>query len=798
MKNKINNILKKRPLILDGAIGTLLQKKGVSSRICIEKWCLDNPDIISQIHSDYSQAGADIIYTSTFGSNRIKLAQYGISDVISVNKKLAQLAKKSVSNGVMVAGDISSTGKLVKPFGAFEFEDAVNVFKEQVKGLLQGKVDLFVIETMMDIQEARAALLAVKELSDKFVIVTMTYDKNGRTLSGTDPVTALITLQSLGADAVGCNCSTGPRDMLKIISSLRPYSKVPLVAKPNAGLPSLVNGETVFNMNPSEFAFFSKKLVNSGASILGGCCGTTPLYIVQLRNAIIKLSPKRILKSLPCALSSARSNVVLNKKKTVLIVGERINPTGKKKMQQELLSGKLGLVRQFAREQENTGASLLDVNVGVAGIDEKEMMKSVILALSMNTDLPLVIDSSSAEVIENALRLYPGRALVNSVSGEKGKMKKLLPLIKKYGAMFILLPLTGKEIPLTFEKRKEIIKQIFNEARRIGFDKKNIIVDCLALAVSYHSHAAVLSLKTIEWCSKIFKANTIIGLSNISFGMPGRRMINAAFLRMAIEKGLTMAIADPMHKPLKSKIATEFLLDKDKGGLKLIKSYSKKPKDQVGKVTGYNPRQMVYESILNGDKENISFVVKNVLGLGIAPNVIIEDIMIPAIIKVGELFEERKYFLPQLIASAETMKKGVAVLRPYFKKGELQSKKKVSILMATVEGDIHDIGKKIVALMLENHGIKVIDLGKNISAKKIVREAKKYQPHIIGLSALMTTTMVNMEEVIKLVKKEGVRCKIMVGGAVLNERYAGSIGAEFAKDGVDAIRVVKRISKCNF
>jgi len=455
----------------------------------------------------------------------------------------------------------------------------------------------------------------------------------------------------------------------------------------------------------------------------------------------------------------------------------------------------MNLVRRFAREQEHGGASLLDVNVGAAGIDEKKTMRSVISTLSMVTDLPLVIDSSDSAAIEDALRFYPGRALVNSVPGEKEKMKRLIPMVKKYGAMFILLPIAGKEMPLTFKMRREIIKNIFNEAKGYGFGKKDIIVDGLALAVSCYPTAAEASLKTIEWCSKIFKANTVIGLSNISFGMPDRGVINSAFLKMAKEKGLTLAIADPAHKPLKSRLARDFLLGKDKGGLRFIKKYSEKSSRPAAELTAYNPSQKVYKAILNGDREDIRSFVQDALDSGIAPGDIMQKVMIPAIIEVGELFDQRKYFLPQLISSAETMKKGIALLAPYFKKNEQNKKGKAVILMATVKGDIHDIGKNIVALMLENHGFQILDLGKNVPASEIVRKIKHLHPDIVGLSALMTTTMFNMKEVIELSNKQGLKPKFMVGGAVVNEKYARSIGAEYAKDGVDAVRVVKNLIK---
>jgi len=555
--DKIKKLLKRRVITLDGAAGTELKKRGMPDGVCPEKWCIENPNILRSMHSDYVNAGSDIIYTCTFGANRSKLSQYGVKDVVLVNRKLAAIAKKSAKNNVLVAGDIGPTGEFVKPFGSLDFEKAVDIFKEQVKGLLLGGVDLFVIETMMDIQEARAALIAVKELTNKFTIVTMTYEKHGRTLNGNDPVSALITLQSLGADAVGCNCSTGPKDMLKIVSLMKPYAVVPIVAKPNAGIPKLLGNETVFNMKPNEFGTFAKKLTSLGVNIIGGCCGTTPEHIVSLKSNVAKVKGISPLKKSISALSSARGSVVLNNK-DFAVVGEKINPTGKKTLQRELLKGKLSLVRQIAKDQQKEGASLLDVNVGVPEINEKKTMLDVISVLSVITKLPLVIDSSKYDVIESALRFYPGRALINSISGEGKKLKQLLSLAKKYGAMFILLPISGKKIPETFSERKKVIQKILKEAKKSGFENDDIIIDGLTMTVSYNPNAAVETLRTINWCSKKLKCKTIVGLSNISFGMPERQLINRTFLAMARHEGLTLAIADPSaNKGMKDRLARD-------------------------------------------------------------------------------------------------------------------------------------------------------------------------------------------------------------------------------------------------
>lgn len=800
----IDSLIKKRVIILDGAMGTRLQKLGMPTDICPEIWCLQNKKIASSIHADYKMAGVDIVYACTFGANKIKLGQYGNYDVTKVNKQLASLAKRAVTAKTLVAGDIGPTGKFIEPFGRLKFDEAVKIFKAQVKGLLLGGVDLFVIETMMDIQEARAALIAVKEITDKFTIVTMTYEKDLRTLNGTDPVTALITLQSLGANAFGCNCSTGPESMLKIIKAMKPYAKIPLVAKPNAGMPKLLRGQTIFTMGPKEFASFGKRLIACGANMLGGCCGTSPEHIKELRKKVINTKPARPLLMSISALSSARKNIVLTKNKLPLIIGECINPTGKRKLREQLRQEKTTLIRNLAKEQERAGAKILDVNVGAQGIDEITTLKKIINLLSVTSNLPLSIDSSNIAAIEAALRIYPGRALINSISGEKKKLKKLLSLAAKYGAMFILLPLNEKGVPMSFLKRKRIIQDIFKKAKKAGFMKQDIVVDGLVMPISSDSSSAKETLKTIFWARNVFKANTVIGLSNISFGMPQRPLLNATYLKLAAAKGLTTVIANPFEKEkieaarisrTDTRKAQNVLLQKDKDAAKFLAHFSKKGQAAVKQPPSCtDDKEGVYYAVLEGNKEDIKEFIDRSLALGQSPEKIVHKKMIPAIERVGELFDKKEYFLPQLIASAEAMKLGFEYIKPRLKKGELRQPKKTIVILATVKGDIHDIGKKIVGLMLENHGFGIVDLGKDVSTKRIIKEIKKHKSPIVGLSALMITTMVNMKEITLEARKQGLNCRFLLGGAVVTPGYAHSLGAQYANDGVEAVRVAKKLS----
>jgi len=804
VKDNIQDAVRKKICFLDGATGTELQARGMPDGVCPELWCIDNPECISSIHRDYKDAGADIVYACTFGANRYKLEQYGSVDVGRINRDLALLAKKAAGDSAWVAGDIAPTGRFIEPFGDLGFEDAVNCYKEQALGLIDGGVDLFVIETMIDIQEARAALIAVKEVSDLFVMVSMTYEPHGCTLNGTDPMTALITLQSLGADALGCNCSTGPDDMIHIIRSMKPYAKVPLIAKPNAGLPRLVDGKTTFDMGPEEFKSFGKAFVEAGVNLLGGCCGTTPEHIRALKKEIGGLGPKPPVRESISAVSSARKTKILDKDAPVTIIGERINPTGKKDLQHELAEGKMSLVRTYAREQASAGAGLLDVNAGMPGIDEVGTLKDMVCELAIKQDTPLCIDSSNIEAIETVLRIYPGRALINSISGEEQKLDRLLEIAAKYGSMFILLPLAGRKIPKTCEQRQVIIEDIFAKALVYGFTKDDIIVDAITMAVSADQGAAVETLRTIQWCSKEFGIHTVLGLSNVSFGLPERKWINAAFVAMAASHGLSMAIANPMSDEFMSiKLASDVLTTKDRQATAYIERYSRADRSGPG-GSGSGPLaerpedlpidKKVYNAVIEGNREDITDIIDQAITQKADLQMLVSDSMIPAIRKVGELYDKKVYFLPQLIASAEAMKKGFEHIEPYLKQAGAKDEKRARVILATVRGDIHDIGKNIVGLMLKNYGFDVIDLGKDVPTQTIVDAIREYNPDIVGLSALMTTTMTNMKDTIEHVVKEGLSCRFMVGGAVVTRTYAQSIGASYAKDGVDAVRVAEGLT----
>lgn len=783
-------------LILDGAMGTELQKAGLPSGVCPEAWCRDHPQVLSHLHRAYLEAGAQAIYTCTFGANRAKLEEYGIRDVEALNTTLARLARNEAGRRALVIGDMGPTGQFIEPFGDLSFEEAVNIFREQAAALLAGGVDGFAIETMMEIQEARAALIAVKELGNYFTVVTMTYDENGRTLSGTDPVTALITLQSLGANAVGCNCSTGPEEMVPWIAQMKPYAQVPIVAKPNAGLPHLEGGHTYFSMDAETFAYHARSLVDAGANIIGGCCGTTPAHIkaiVQHTGGHVSQPPSR--KAIG-AVSSHRSTFIFDAAHTITVIGERINPTGKKELQQSLAAGSMAVIRKLARDQEQQGAQLVDVNVGAPGIDEAKVLRTAVLAIVDATSLPIIVDSPRIEAIEQALRVYPGRVLVNSISGKTEHLARLLPLVAKYGAMFILLPLTDHGIPQTKRERITVIKDVFRAARCYGFHKDDIVVDGLVMAVAAEQNAATETLDTIDWCHRFFRVKTVLGISNVSFGMPERKWINAAFLAMAARAGLDLAIINPASPEIMSiKKAADVLTGRDQGGRAYIASYTSPPhgeKDSTALLPP-SPEERVKAAIIHGDREGIISALSALITRHDDLQGIVSRIMIPAIIEVGDRYSRREFFLPQLLAGAETMKRGLDFLAPHLIISATAQSTKGTVVLATVRGDIHDIGKNIVALMLKNHGFNVIDLGKDVPTEQILETIRRIHPEVVGLSALMTTTMVIMQDIITQARHQGLTPHFLLGGAVVSPAYARSLDAYYAKDGVEAVKVVEKL-----
>ncbi|OPX83883.1 MAG: Methionine synthase [Pelotomaculum sp. PtaB.Bin013] len=800
-KDSFRQMVEGKIVLLDGATGTELHKRGIPKEACPEQWVLEHPDVLREIQSEYIAAGADIILACTFGGNRIKLKEFGLQDrVLEFNRELARISKETAGAKCLVAGDLAPTGQFVEPFGDVKFNDIVDVYKEQVQGLLEGGVDLFVVETMIDLQETRAAVLAVKETCDLPVIASMTFDTSAKTLTESDPVAVLITLQSLGANAVGANCSTGPKDMLKVVELMMPYAKVPIMVKPNAGLPRLVDGCTVFDMGPGEFGKYAVDFVVKGAGLIGGCCGTTPQHIKRAKENIVGLKPVGREPKPYRALTSSRRTVFFGETYPVTVVGERINPTGKKKLSEELRNGKYTEVRRLAAEQVENGAEILDVNVGMPGIDEKKTMVEVVKLLSNVVECPLCLDSSSPDVLEAALRIYPGRALINSISAEKSKIQRMLPIARKYGSMFILLPLNDEGVPEQARERYEIIQNIISEAKKYDFENSDIVVDGLVMSVSSNQNAAEETLKVIRWCAGTLGCATIAGLSNVSFGLPERGYINSAFLAMGIGNGLSMAIANPSSEMIMGiKAASDVLTARDKNSLTYIGRYSDGSVEKPKKVEPKNNLKTVdkiNQSILEGDRENIVDLIKEALAEGAKPGTIIDGYMIPAITRVGHLYEERKYFLPQLIQSAEAMKTAFDYLAPFLA-GDRESSGKNSpvIVLATVKGDIHDIGKNIVGLMLRNNGFTVHDLGKNVSAERIISESRDLKAQIIGLSALLTTTMVEMRTVVELARSEGLDVKFMIGGAVVNDSYAREIGADgYAKDAYEAVKLAKKLT----
>lgn len=796
---EFNQLVQKKIVLLDGATGSNLLKRGMPAGVCPEQWILENPEVLQGLQQEFVQAGSDIVYAPTFTANRIKLAEYGLQDNIAqMNKDLVRISKEAVDGKAYVAGDITMTGEQLAPMGTLDFEELVDVYKEQIGFLAEAGVDLLVVETMLSLQECRAALLAAKETCDLPVMVTLTFNEDGKTLFGTEPSAAAVVLSSLGAAAIGVNCSAGPDKMIPIIQEMAQYTDIPLIAKPNAGMPELQpDGTTEYNMNADEFVMHTKELIAAGAEIVGGCCGSTPEFIEKLyQYTKTYVKPEKKEKNLR-VLSSERRALKIDLDGKFLIVGERINPTGKKALQAELREGNYTRVLDFASEQEECGASILDINVGMSGIDEKKTMLEVIEEVSMATKLPLAIDSSHVDVIEAALRRYPGRALINSISLEKEKFEKLIPIAAKYGAMFILLPLSDEGLPENLEKKKEIIDTIYEAAVKAGMKNTDIVVDGLVATVGANKNAAKETLETIRYCKEELQLATICGLSNISFGLPDRSFVNTTFLTMAILNGLTMAIANPSQEMLvKCAYASDLLMNKENADMEYINTINRLKKDEteaaVSKVEK-TLKESIYEDVLKGNKATIVAKVKDAVEQGEEASVLLNDILIPAINEVGDLFDKQKYFLPQLISSAETMKIAIDYLEPYLQSGQ-DNDNLPTIVIATVEGDIHDIGKNLVALMLKNYGYRVIDLGKDVSKETIIETAIKEKADVIALSALMTTTMQEMRNVITYAGEKNVNAKVIIGGAVITEDYAEEIGADgYSKDAADAVKLVKRL-----
>lgn len=809
-RQEFRKLINDKIVLLDGATGSNLQNAGMPIGVCPEQWIIENEQVLIDLQKGYLEAGTDIVYAPTFTANRIKLAEYGLEEEIEfINRRLVQISKKAVeeanigTRSVYIAGDLTMTGEQLYPMGKLQFEELVTVYKEQVMYLVMEGVDVFILETMMSLQECRAAVLAIKEVCDLPIMVTLTFNEDLRTLYGTEPETAMVVLQELGADAVGVNCSTGPDQMSEVVARMKQVATIPIIAKPNAGMPVLIDGKTIYNMDAEEFAEKSRALIEAGANVIGGCCGTTVAHILQLAHVAKEYAPPVINTKKSARLTTERRVLDIDMHGQFMVIGERINPTGKKDLQAELREGSLDLVTAMAEEQVKNGAHILDINMGMNGINEKEMMLKAIYEVTRVANVPLCIDSSHVDVIEAALRVYPGRALINSISFETEKMEKLLPIAKKYGAMFIVLPLSEKGLPKDIEEKKSIIDSMIQKAEEIGLSKADIIVDALVNTIGANKQAAVEAMETIHYCKEQIGVATVCGLSNISFGLPERQFVNSTFLAFAIGEGLTMAIANPSQDLLMNiAFASDLLLNKEGADLRYITQVTERPVELTKKAematkqegaSKTTDQHEIFEAVVKGNRKHIVEYVKEAMKEGKSPSEILDTLLIPAINHVGDLFDKQIYFLPQLIASAETMKTAVDYLEPLLKEGKEETKLG-TIVIATVAGDIHDIGKNLVALMLKNYGFDVIDLGKDVPSEHIIQVAKEKKADIIALSALMTTTMMEMKKVIELKNALGLEVKVMIGGAVITQSFADEIGADgYSMDAQDAVRLVKSL-----
>ncbi|WP_411680345.1 homocysteine S-methyltransferase family protein [Clostridium thailandense] len=793
-KDLLNNKLNNKFIFFDGAMGTMLQKEGLKVGELPETLNITNSETIKRIHKQYIDAGADIIITNTFGANELKYStsEYSVEDVITAGVNNA----REVADDKLVALDIGPTGQIMEPSGTLSFQTAYELFKKQVIIGERAGADVILIETMSDLYEAKAAILAAKENSSLPVLCTMTFQEDGRTLMGTDPKTMVFVLEGLGVDALGVNCSLGPKELMPIVEEILKYASIPVMVQPNAGLPRYDGEKTVYDIKAGEFAEYIKIMAQKGVRIFGGCCGTDPEFINKSSAALKGISPLKTEIKGFTAITSGTDTVILDDK--VRFIGERINPTGKKHYKQELKEKSVNYIQSEAVKQKEEGAAVIDLNVGLPEIDEVEMITKAVKAIQKVVQIPISIDSSNPEAIEAGARIYNGKPVINSVNGKEETMKKIFPIVKKYGGCVIALTIDENGIPSSAEGRFKIAEKIVNEAKKYRIDKKDIIVDCLALTASAQQKEVLETVKAIELVKERLGVKTTLGVSNVSYGMPRREILNRAFLSIALYAGLNLPIINGADEEMKDTIdAFNVLSNTDKEGKDYISKYSdRKNEANNEKKPSVNTKENnkeLKQIIIDGMEEDAEASTEELLKIK-EPLEIVNNYIIPALDYVGEQYEEKEIFLPQLIQSAETVKKSFSVIKKnMLAKGE-DNIDKGKIVLATVKGDIHDIGKNIVKVLLENYGFKVIDLGKDVPIEKVVEAVKEHNIKLVGLSALMTTTVISMKKTIEALRENNLQCKIFVGGAVLNEEYAEMIGADFyAKDARESVRIAEKI-----
>ena len=789
---KVIEYIKDNILLFDGAMGTMLQKNGLQMGENPEIFGFKNPDILIDIHKSYLEAGSNVVTTNTFGANEIKLDKLGytVEEVLDNAVSVAKKAIKMVDNSKprYVALDIGPIGEMLEPMGTLSFDKAYEIFKRQaIQGEKSG-ADLIIIETMMDLYEAKAAVLAAKENTNLPVFCTMTFDEDGRSFTGCTPESMVATIEGLGVDAIGVNCSLGPKQLLPIVKIITDRANIPVIVQANAGLPNIIDGKAYYDMNSEEFYQGVSKFVEFGARIIGGCCGTNPEFIKEVSNNIENLKIVKNKSKYRCTVCSPSKYIEID---GPTIMGERLNPTGRKGLKDALKNWNIDYIINLALEQINSGAEILNVNVGLPDIDEKLVMPKIVKEIQGIVDTPLQIDSSNIKALESGLRYYNGRTIVNSVNGKKESLNMILPLVKKYGAAVVGLTLDENGIPSTAEGRFEIAKKIVEEAEHYGIRREDIFIDCLSLTVSAQQSEAMETIKAIKLVKEKLGVKTILGVSNISFGIPDRKNINHTYLNLALGAGLDIAIINPNESGMVESIdAFRVINNIDKGCIKYINKYSSTSNSIVKSDTN-NTTTSLNQIIERGLKEEAKDKTLELLQDNDA-NYILDEILIPSLDIIGKKYDSGEIFLPQMIQCAETVKVSLNVIKEKLIKESTNNISKGKIIVATVQGDIHDIGKNIVKIMLENYGYDVIDLGKDVPIEEVVLKAKENDIKLVGLSALMTTTVKSMEDTIKALRENNIEAKVFVGGAVLTEEYAKNIGADYySKDAKSAVEIAK-------